>query len=99
VQAYSDPKRESEPTALPDLEVWKHTTFEGDNPDECPRGTVVGPQEEEYQHEHGPTECDGWYWQACSPGCLPDSEPIGPFATKAEALADARQGTDEEEAR
>ena len=30
----------------------------------------------------------GWYWQACFPGCLPDSEPFGPFETEAEALAD-----------
>ncbi len=31
----------------------------------------------------------GWYWWACFPGCLPDSEPAGPFATKAEAISDA----------
>ena len=23
----------------------------------------------------------GWFWWACQPGCLPDSPPIGPFAT------------------
>lgn len=32
----------------------------------------------------------GWYWWPCFPGCLPDSDPIGPFDTEAEALADAR---------
>ena len=32
----------------------------------------------------------GWYWWSCFPGCLPNSDPIGPFATKAEALADAQ---------
>ena len=32
----------------------------------------------------------GWYWWACLPGCLPDSDPSGPFDTKAEAMADAR---------
>jgi hypothetical protein len=33
----------------------------------------------------------GWYWWACFPGCLPDSEfPNGPFATEAEAIADAQ---------
>lgn len=41
-------------------------------------------------------KCDpsepGWYWWACVPGCLPDSEPYGPFATEAEALANARCG-------
>ena len=31
----------------------------------------------------------GWYWWACWPGCMPDGEPGGPFATLSEALADA----------
>jgi hypothetical protein len=34
----------------------------------------------------------GWYWQACFPGCLPDGEPSGPFATEADAINDANQG-------
>lgn len=42
---------------------------------------------------HGP----GWYWWSCFPGCLPDGDPMGPFATEAEALADARSGIEEEE--
>ena len=32
---------------------------------------------------------EGWYWWACFPGCLPDGEPMGPFATEADAIADA----------
>lgn len=32
----------------------------------------------------------GWYWWLCFPGCLPDSDPVGPFETEAEALADAQ---------
>jgi hypothetical protein len=37
------------------------------------------------------TEYDpGYYWWACSPGCLPDGEPIGPFETSAEAYHDAQ---------
>ena len=32
----------------------------------------------------------GWYWQACQPGCLPDSDPVGPFRSEAAALRDAR---------
>lgn len=33
----------------------------------------------------------GWYYWFCMPGCLPDSEPIGPFRTsgRAEAAAEA----------
>jgi hypothetical protein len=32
----------------------------------------------------------GWYWWFCGPGCLPDCSLVGPFTTKAETLADAR---------
>ena len=32
----------------------------------------------------------GWYWWACFPGCLPDGDPSGPFATEDEALSNAQ---------
>ncbi len=28
----------------------------------------------------------GWFYQFCFPGCLPDSEPFGPYATRQEAI-------------
>ena len=31
----------------------------------------------------------GWYWWSCFPGCLPDSDPFGPFETRSEAEQDA----------
>ena len=31
----------------------------------------------------------GFYWQSAFPGCIPDSDAIGPFQTEAEAIADA----------
>lgn len=31
----------------------------------------------------------GWYWWACFPGCLPDSDASGPFASSRQALEDA----------
>ena len=37
----------------------------------------------------------GWYWWACVPGCLPDSEPQGPYATEAAAEADAKGDLDD----
>lgn len=41
-----------------------------------------------FEGDHG--NARGWYWWACSPGCLPDSDEVwGPFATEAEAIADA----------
>lgn len=32
----------------------------------------------------------GWYYWSCFPGCLPDSDPIGPFLTSADAYHDAQ---------
>ena len=93
-QHYSDPKRASDPHALPDIE-----TFESEYCDEC--GAISGERGLDPEHaEHCETEAPrmihcGWYWQACFPGCLPDSDPVGPFATEAEALADARESAGE----
>lgn len=76
-QAYSDPSRESDPHALPDVEVFYRTA----------RAIVL----DDWRHEDGELMGEGWYWWYCLPGCMPDSEPNGPFDTEAEALADARQ--------
>ena len=71
-QQYFDPKRESDPHALPDCEVFYADAGElGEDGDGDPR-------------------LAGWYWWACFPGCLPDSDPSGPFETEADALANAR---------
>ena len=59
---YSNPEREDEPHAIPDVEVYYEVDLEG----------------------------GGWYWRACFPGCLPDSDPIGPFDTREEAIRDMR---------
>jgi hypothetical protein len=110
MQAYSNPKRESDPYALPDIEVFELTAAE------------VAAQDEdlvwEYSHKHEFRLCHmnskvqdamldamveeqgitgGWFWWSCFPGCLPDGPAIGPFATKAEALADAQENAIEEE--
>lgn len=34
-------------------------------------------------------EGQGWYWWSCCPGCLPDADASGPFATERECLLDA----------
>jgi hypothetical protein len=31
----------------------------------------------------------GWYWASGFPGCLWDSEPVGPFASSTQAMLDA----------
>lgn len=82
-QHYSNPKRAEDPHALPDLEVFYHSKADGPI-------QYYGPDDE-------PVTEPGWYWWACFPGCLPDSEPCGPFASEAEALADAREGVSDNE--
>lgn len=83
MQAYSDPSREHEPWALPDVEVFEVWT----DPD--------GTRHNDFEAEDADGPCeDGWYYWYCFPGCLPDSEPFGPFETEDEALADARAQQD-----
>jgi hypothetical protein len=72
MQAYSDPSREKDPHALPDLEIFY--VAEGEMLDW--EDNLLEP---------------GIYWWVCLPGCLPDSDPNGPFATEDIALTNARE--------
>ena len=111
MQAYSDPSRESDPYALPDVEVfevWRdrrgiHNAWI--NREDCCEKICTCHDDHawlETSYPDGCSSCDcqwsalGWYWQSCFPGCLPDSDPVGPFDTEEEALADAQQGAEEE---
>ena len=76
MQAYSEPSREDDPHALPDVEVFYHDATN-------PLGEFSLATDEGIMPS-------GWYWWPCFPGCLPDGDPIGPFNTEAEALADAQ---------
>lgn len=71
---YSDPTRSADPYALPDLEIFH-----------CPNDYDLEPQ----SGEEEPYE-PGWYYWYCFPGCMPDSDPFGPFDSYNSALADAR---------
>ena len=75
---YSDQEREAEEHALPNVEVFEVDYYlNGDAlPDEA--------------HNLPGSETIGWYWQSGFPGCIPDGDPVGPFATEAEAIADAQ---------
>lgn len=46
-------------------------------------------------------EAEGWYYWCCLPGCLPDSDASGPYATEEAALDAAREtfgdGNDEDD--
>lgn len=100
-QAYSNPEREADPHALPDVEVFKGYRHE------CRRCKTERPLFPDYYGTLHPDQevCEvcnnmglrcidtkvAWYWWACFPGCLPDGEPNGPFETEEAALADAQQ--------
>ncbi|MGI9297811.1 MAG: hypothetical protein ACR2QC_07925 [Gammaproteobacteria bacterium] len=105
MQDYSDPERENDPTALPDIETFQLTAHEV--------AESVMYEEEQYEflkrHEFRLATMNsatreamldamieelsingGWFWHSCFPGCLPDSDPFGPFETEQEALEDAQ---------
>lgn len=67
-QFYSEPERETDPYALPDVEIFHSSDY--------PAEDGAEPLEE------------GWYYWYCLPGCLPDSDPYGPFETEEEAEQD-----------
>lgn len=61
-----------------------------DDPYSLPDCEVFYLEDGEQVDEFGEALPAGWYWWACLPGCLPDSDPHGPFDTEEEALADAQ---------
>lgn len=83
-QIYTDPKRESDPHALPNAEVFRVRAGLGD---QCPLG--IDHDDADCVHQHG------WYWQH-APDRRGAGVPIGPFPTEAEAIADAQDGCDDE---
>ena len=74
-QVYSDPSRESLDTALPDVEV-----FYAD------RDFVNDWNKESRLYGEEGLDDTGWYYWYCFPGCLPDSNPDGPFSSEEEAI-------------
>lgn len=101
MQAYSNPERESDPHSLPDIEVFELTAAESVEQDEDlmweagKQFPLMHMNSRDRQkaiewaiEESGAT--GGYFWWACFPGCLPDGPAIGPFKTRAEALADAQ---------
>lgn len=75
-QHYSDPERESDPYSLPDVETFYRTRAENKE-----YGTLDGD---------GKPMPKGWYYWFCFPGCMPEGDPMGPFATEEEALTAAQ---------
>ncbi len=87
MQAYSNPKREDDPYALPNIDYWHEPgpSMQGAHDAECTDPNCTGDCIPE----------SGWYWWPCFPGCMPDGEANGPFATEAECIADFTEEDDE----
>ena len=87
---HTDQSRENEPYALLDVEAFECT---------CPL-KWSGHGEPTRDHRHPDLDCPvasindherGYYYAFGLPGCLWDSDPVGPFETKEEALREARE--------
>jgi hypothetical protein len=61
-----------------------------DDPYSLPDMEVFYAEEGDVILDDGTAAGAGWYWWTCFPGCMPDSDPYGPFETEADALADAQ---------
>ena len=80
---YTDETRESDPGALPDVEVFHGTACEEGG---CGWYDLASCGADDH--------VNGYFYAFGFPGCLWDSDPVGPFDTEAEALADARKGVE-----
>ena len=91
---YTDQSREQDPHALPDVEVFEACALDCEN---CGEATVqypitrTGYLDCPHCAEIGITDNPRWFYAFGFPGCLWDSDPVGPFETEAEALKAARE--------
>lgn len=94
MQAYSNPDRANDPHSLPDLEIFLSHLG---TCDKCDNWIIANNPKDAVTMTC--IACEGgmvtftnsaWFWWNCFPGCLPDSDPIGPFAHAEQALANAR---------
>ena len=110
MQAYSDPKRSADPYTLPDVEIWRTQVYkvecrcgEYEIPEPTSFEDVRCPSCERVPLSYGGISTEagtpklGWFYWNCFPGCLPDSDPFGPFDTEAAALADAQENAQGED--
>lgn len=102
-QFCSNPERESDAYALPDCETFQLTASEvAETMEEeiwefskrhefrlCHMNSRVRENMlDAMVEELGIT--GGWFYHYCSPGCMPESTPMGPYASREEAIAAAR---------
>jgi hypothetical protein len=81
-QAYSDESRAKDFGSLPDVEVFYMSGKEMRS---------YGKDSVWYNPDNKCYLKPGWYYWFCFPGCMPDSEPNGPFTSERSAIADAQE--------
>jgi hypothetical protein len=84
---YSDPERRDDPYSLPDVEVF-YRTETAIKADALLNGTLDANNP--WCDGDGEPLGEGWYFWFCFPGCLPDSDPRGPYQSETAALEAAR---------
>lgn len=100
-QHYSNPDREDDDYALPDVETFYMSAEDFLNADDNTwmfdamsdrAEAVASPNDDTVDSavRDAAQQMQGWYYWYCFPGCLPDSEPTGPFKSEDEAIKDAR---------
>ena len=95
---YSDPSKEPDPYSLPDAEVFQRTAvdFIDADPDSIEgemlrEACAYGPAGIALDRYTEAARLGGFYYWHVFPGCLPDSDPYGPFETEQEAIDDCRE--------
>ena len=103
MQAYSNPKRADDPHSLPDVEIFQLTAREAAELDDDMVMEYMRRHEYRLASMNSRTREamfdamieeegieGGWFYWYCLPGCMPDSEPIGPYDSAKLALAAMR---------
>jgi len=107
MRTYSDKTRESDTYSLPDVEIFELTAREVAEHDEeliyeymkrhefrlaSMNSAARDRMFDAMIEEEGIT--GGWFYWYCFPGCLPDSSPMGPYASYQEAEEAMREEND-----
>ena len=83
----TDPERNDDAYALPDVEVFEIESCEID------RHFINEQRKADYENDdpHPASYYKGWWYAFGFPGCLWDGEPTGPYPTEGDALYAARE--------
>lgn len=100
---YTDPSRQSDTYAMPDARVYELTAREVAEMDEDTIRSYMRRREFQLAAMSSRVRdamfdamikdlaiTGGWFFDYCLPGCLPDSQPFGPYESRDAAITAAR---------